>query len=127
MKTLAICTLLAGSMLVFAQDKPRHIDFTQALSGIDGKPLQDGDAKNPHSITLSEIAIQALETPLDSDKDMQGSAKFKLDQLARKVYRNPDVVLTVEDTALLKERIGKAYGPLVVGAAWRLLDPATSN
>lgn len=128
LKSLATALCLACS-LAFAQtapkpEQPRHIDFTQALMGIDGKKLVRGDAKQPETITLGDIAVQALETPLEEDKQMQGDAKFKLDLLARRIYRNADVVLSVEDTALLKQRIGKAYGPMVVGAAWRLLDPA---
>ena len=34
------------------------------------------------------------------------------------------VVLTAEQLATIKERIGKVYSAMIVGAAWRLLDPA---
>lgn len=119
MKILSI-TLFA-SLLCFAQE--RHIDFTQVLSGVDGKPLQSPDAKNTKGLTLGEAAMAALVAPLEEDKGMAGAEKFKLEELARKVYNSKAAHLTVEDIALIKTRIGKAYGPLVVGPAWRLLDP----
>jgi hypothetical protein len=54
---------------------------------------------------------------------LTGKAKFELDDLARRVYRNKSAVLSPEDQTLLKDRIARLYGPLVVGVAWRLIDP----
>jgi len=34
------------------------------------------------------------------------------------------LLMTAEELATIKERIGKAYGPIVVGPAWKMLDPA---
>jgi hypothetical protein len=116
--------LLAGSMLTYAQDKPRHINFTEALTGLDGKPIVQGDPKKAEPITLGDIAVASLENSLEEDRQMSGDAKFKLDTLARKIYKMKDAILTVEDISTIKQRIGKAYPPVIVGAAWRLLDPA---
>jgi len=116
--------LLAGSMLTYAQDKPRHINFTEALTGLDGKPIVQGDPKKAEPSTLGDIAVASLENSLEEDRQMSGDAKFKLDTLARKIYKMKDAILTVEDISTIKQRIGKAYPPVIVGAAWRLLDPA---
>lgn len=119
-----LITTLAASLclsLGFAQD--RSIDFTQVLKGVDGKPLQSTDPKITTGLTLGEVSVAALVTILEEDKGANGETKFKLDELARKVYGKKQVHLTVEDLATIKARIGKAYGPLVVGPAWRLLDP----
>jgi hypothetical protein len=122
MKTLSIL-LFAGALLAQTQ----AIDFTRVLVGVDGKPLQSSDPKKTTGMTLSEAAVAGLETILDEDKQSSGTDKFKLDELAHKIYEKKSVVLTVEEIALIKTRIGKAYGPLVVGPAWRLLDPAESK
>jgi len=103
---------------------PTSIDFTQVIIGLDGKPLLQGDPKTPISMTLSDVAMNALETMIEEDKQMSGSDKYKQDELAHKFYMNKRAVLTVEEIALIKTRIGKLYSPLIVGASWRLLDPA---
>lgn len=116
--------VVTGSM-GFAQGKDavRKIDFTQVLRGFDGKPINVGDAAHPKDLTLGDACVGALETPLDADRPDTGEVKFKRDQLARKIYGAKGAELHPEDLALIKERIGKVYGPLVVGAAWPLLDP----
>lgn len=108
----------------------RHIDFTTVLTGLDGKPLQEPASpidKTLHNVTLGSAAINALETTLDEDRSTTGEDKFKRDELARRINNKSDVVLSVEDIALIKHRIGAAYPSILVGAAWRILDPSTGN
>jgi len=100
------------------------IDFTQQLTGIDGKPLMNGDAKTPVPMTLGDAAVLALESQIEEDRTTTGDAKFKQDELARKIYKNAKASLTVEEIASIKTRIGKVFPPMTVGAAWRLLDPS---
>jgi hypothetical protein len=110
-----------------AQDA-RHIDFTKLLIGMDGNPVTFADAKGlPTPMTLGDAAVGALEVILEEDRQATGAAKFKLDELARKIYKKKDAVLLVEEVATIKERIGKYYGPMVIGPAWRILDPAEAK
>jgi hypothetical protein len=76
---------------------------------------------------LGVACVNALESQLPDDQREQGQEKFKRDELARKVFGQKSVALTVEQVASIKDRIGRAYGPVVVGAAWRILDPAVSS
>jgi hypothetical protein len=124
MKTILIIMALAGMAL--AQTTPK-IDFTQILTGPDGKAISSGaDAKAP-SLTLGDVAVTALESALEEDKAMPGAEKFKMDELARRIYKAKAAVLSVEDVTLIKTRVGKGFSPPVVGAAWRLLDPTTAS
>lgn len=119
-----------------AAQKPFSIDFTSALHGPDGKPLPGASCaiepgrpvptvgKTCDAMTLGEVAMTALEATLDEDKAATPKAKFDNDFLARKIYGKKDVILSSEEIAKIKDRIGKAYGPLVVGASWPLLDPS---
>ena len=123
MKTLILATLMCFTAI--AQDKPQsqHYDFTQKLIGVDGKPITITDkGKDGQALTLGEVSVMSLEASLDEDRTATGIDKFKRDQLARKIYGQKDVVLSVEEVTLIKERIGKAAIPPVVGAAWPLLD-----
>ncbi|UWZ84658.1 hypothetical protein [Occallatibacter riparius] len=99
----------------------RHIDFTAKLLDLNSHPIALSE-KDPTQVTLSYVCINALETPVDADREMAGEQKFAMDQLARKIYAQKDVVLSAEEITLLKKRVGMLYGPLVVGAAWRMLD-----
>ena len=114
----------------------RRIDFTQPLIGMDGNPItsllppqgSSADAKGVLTpMTLGDAAVSALETILEEDRQSPGAEKFKLDELARKIYKKKDAVLLVEEIATIKNRIGKYYGPIVIGPAWRILDPAETK
>jgi hypothetical protein len=124
---IAIVGLASIGLKLLAQESPRHIDFTQVLKDLDGKPLPvNPDGKLPAPATLGYVAKEALVNALQGDPP-EGSAKFDHWQLAAKVYPDKsDVVLTAEEIATIKERIGKGFPALVVGPAWRLLDPAVS-
>jgi hypothetical protein len=121
---LFACSFATQGFAQSEKPEPRHFDFTTVLTGIDGKPIQNGDVKPPVPMTLGDVVVGALEMQTADDQHSTGEAKFKLDELARRIYGNKDVVLSVEDLATIKARIGKAYGPLIVGASWRLIDPA---
>ena len=122
---LIITLLLTAASLCFGQGRP--IDFTASIIGIDGKPMMNGDPKVPVALTLGEVAVTALESQLEEDKQATGADKFKRDELARKIYGKKDVALPAEEIATIKDRIGKSFGAMVVGAAWRMLDPASDS
>lgn len=112
-----------------SKDSPRHIDFTQVIKDLDGKPLPINiEGKLPAVATLGQVAKDALVNVLQEDQQLSGSVKYDHWILAGKIYPDKsDVVLTAEELATIKERIGKAFGPLVVGPCWRMLDPATNQ
>jgi len=94
------------------------VNMTQKLMGVDGKPLKDPEGKE---IILRTVVTNALGTILESDKTTSGEDKCKIWQLAVKVQEDkPDI--DVEDLALIKKRIGEAFGPMVVGPAYLILN-----
>jgi hypothetical protein len=129
----AVILLIGGLCTLASQDtpkdSPRHIDFTQVIRDLDGKPLPINiEGKLPSVATLGQVAKDALVNVLQEDAQLSGSVKYDHWILAGKIYPDKsDVVLTAEELATIKERIGKAFGPLVVGPCWRMLDPATSQ
>ena len=111
-----VCLPLLG------QSGGRHLDFTKQLLGVDGVPLQNGDAHPQVPLTLGDAAVMALETQAQNET-LTGLEKFKLDALARKIYKQKDVALTMDEIVTIKDRIGKIEPAIVVGASWSLLDP----
>lgn len=121
---IGICLGLAPLSLVLKAAETPAIDFTQSLLTLDGKPAKASTEKDAPALTLSDVAVNSLEATVESDRGLSGEKKFAMDALARKLYKNSHCVLSVEDLALLKSRIGIVYGPMVVGDAYRLLDPS---
>lgn len=123
---IAVAALAVAPSLA---ESPHEIDFTQVLIGPGGDPLthcikiDDGKCVQNGPMTLGDAAIEALQTPVDKDKNEPGTKKFQRDRLSRKVWKNAHAILSVEDVALIKDRIGDGWGAAVVGAAWPLLDP----
>jgi hypothetical protein len=133
---LAIGALAAGPSLIgrVMAESPHEIDFTQALTGINGDELKQC-AKNDEagkclelvSMTLGDVALYALIVPSEDEKNLDPKKKFERDRLARRIYKNAHAMLSPEDVALIKERIGKTASVVQVGAAWPLLDPTLAD
>lgn len=111
----------ASNPVVHSQRSAREIDFTQSLIGIDGKPLANQDPKAP-PLTLGDVAIVALTGQLQGD-NLSPVDKYKLGELAHKVYGNKHAHLTAEEITTLKDRIGRGYAPAIVYPALNILDP----
>jgi hypothetical protein len=90
------------------------------LNDLDGNPI---DAAGKPA-TLAGVAITALLATYKGEENLSGEEKLSRFNIAMKIKNATDVAceLTVEDVALVKKLIGKAYGPLVVGQAWKALE-----
>ena len=87
------------------------------LDGVDMSRMVDGKERD---VLLRDVCENAL---LEDDRGSDGGEKMKRFKLAEKIHLYEDVNLSAEDVTLLKELIGKLYGPLVVGQAYKILDP----
>ena len=95
------------------------IDVTQPLVGYNGEPIQNGANT---ALTLRAACCEAL-TGAYPDEKLSGEEKVRRFELARLLHAEDEPDVCVEDIALVKQLIGKGYGPMVVGPAWSLLDP----
>ncbi len=74
-------------------------------------------------MTLGSVSINALLLQYKGEDNLPGEEKLRRWELAVKIKNGPDPVeLTVENVSLIKNLIGKSYGPLICGQAWKLLD-----
>jgi hypothetical protein len=96
------------------------IDFSGQITNLANQPVKD-EAEKP--LTLGSVAIAALLNNMPGDDALSAEKKVTLAVIAQQVHNaEGEVSLSVEDVALVKERIGKAYGPLVVMKAYQLID-----
>lgn len=95
------------------------IDFSHVLTDImTGKPIKDGET----SLTLATVVVNALMVQSQDDKDLSGKEKVEAYQLATRIVKGGVVDITSTEAALMKERVSKLYGALVVGQVWPILD-----
>ena len=94
------------------------VNFGKVLVDFDGAAIS---AKDKNEAVLRGVAVDALLAIYQDEQNLSGEEKLKRYILAEKVYKKEDD-LTVEEIALLKKLIGKAYAPLIVGQAWKILE-----
>lgn len=98
-----------------------NINFTQLVTNVDGLPLENAPS-------LKDISIQALVNPFAGDEAMQPEKKFNLGLLAHKIATGGDTVsISVEEVAILKDRIGRGFPPLTVFFAWNAFEAVESK
>ena len=99
------------------------LDMTQKLTDLDGKVLKEGD----EDVILRKACVNALMAVLPKDNDKTGDQKLAIFSLAKRITDEDTPDLAVEDLALIKERVGTAFGPAIVGPVFPMLNgtPAT--
>ena len=100
-----------------------RIDVTQTFVGLDGDVLTDQDKKE---LTLRSICENVL-LGTNPKEQIDGEEKVKRYALAMKIHEHDATDMTAEEITLVKKVIGEAYGPMVVGRAWEMLDPKTEE
>ncbi len=92
------------------------IKTNETLLDVAGVPLRDPEGE----LTLRR-AVQTVCLNTLPDEQLTGEEKARLWKIA--IDANQDEVeWTPEVVTILRERIGRGYGPAVVGPAWALLD-----
>ena len=94
------------------------LDTGTTLKTLEGEPLQNGEK----DLTLGAVCIEALLSTFKDELALSGEQKLRRYRLASRISRNAQCNLSSEDTALVKQLVAKAYGPLAVGQVWDLLE-----
>ena len=96
------------------------IDFNIVLRDMDGEILV---AENGKEATLKGAAINALLGVFQDESTLSGEDKLKRWEIAVKVKESDlTTEFTIEELVVIKKMIGKAYAPIIVGQAWKLLE-----
>jgi hypothetical protein len=105
------------------------LDVTQVLTGYDGEIIHeaDDDGKVTDKATTLRIACARALMGHIQGEDIKGEEKLRRFTLARRIYKEDVVSLTVEEAALIKSLVGRFYVTNVVGAVWELLEAATEK
>lgn len=97
------------------------IDFSQKILQLDGTPMKAEEGKD---FTVGMAAVVAIDAVTEETKRLEPKEKYHRGELAARIYRAKEPIkVDVADVALIKDLIGKVYGPHIVHEAWDMLDP----
>lgn len=96
------------------------INFDAPIIDLAEKPMND---EKGDPVTLATVTVQALLATLRGDEAMAGTAKAECGHLGMRLFPGGEQDLKAEQVTMIKERIGRAFTPLIVARAWALLDP----
>lgn len=101
------------------------IQFDTPILDLQGQPIPDGDK----SVTLASLSCAALSAQFNDETGLAAEEKYKRFKLGLKIVGGGEIDVSLDERALLKQLIGKAFPPVMVGRAFDLLDdpPATSD
>jgi len=81
--------------------------------------VEKGGERKP--LILKDVVIHAL-TNLLPNEQISGEDKFKCYLLAKKIYSDGVVSITIDEASLIKSRVDKFFGPLVLGQVYEILE-----
>lgn len=118
----------ALAILLIALASPAMaIDFSTKILDLKNQPIPLCSKEKPDCgvvLTMDDVALTALQAQFPDEQNLAATEKVKRYALGLKINASKgDVHLDAEDVTLLKQLIGKAYGSLVVGRAYEILDP----
>lgn len=95
----------------------------QVLVGYDDRPLKMDASPNAPDSTLKAVVYQALTVSLPGDEGQTKEAKYSFYKLAKKVKNSQgELDLTVEQLGIIKDRVAKAYPPLIIGQVYEFIE-----
>lgn len=99
-------------------------DLSQPCYTLDGTPIVNPDTQE--AVPLFKYCLDALMANYKGEEALTGKQKVERYQLALKINKRPkEVDLTSDQLVMLKDLIAKAFGPLIVGQAYEVLEGET--
>ena len=106
-------------LLYYLKEIEMKINVDETLKTLDGQIMMDNDGKgNAIEATVKMAIVNAVLSPVDKES---GVDKVKKYELAKKIYTSDEVDLNEDDIKLIKDRVGEAFPPVIVGQIYELL------
>lgn len=99
------------------------IDFDALMKDFQNKVISEG-GKNT---TLAAVACTALSAQFADEANLAADEKYRRYKLGCKLADGGAVDLSVDEIAMLKKLIGRAFSPLIVGRSFDVLDPPSQE
>lgn len=110
----------AAVIILLATSSAFALDLSVQMKQLNGEPF----IENNEPVTLKRVIVTALTAQYPDEQTLSGQVKFDRYRLAMKVQNEKDPVLSVEELKMVKELIGKGFNAIIVGQAWKAIDPS---
>jgi hypothetical protein len=110
----------SAPFLIFGR-RTMKVNFSAPMVDLDGKPILQG-AEGSEPAQLKHVALIALGNASDPKQPDDAAKKMRCFDLMVKIANGGELELTPEDAALIKEKIGIGYPPLIMGRAFEHLN-----
>lgn len=95
-----------------------NVDFSASILDLKGNVI----APENEPMTVSSVCVGALLATLKGDEGLGGNKKAEMFKLALKISDKAECDVSPEEIVLLRERVGRLWGPLVVGRVYEFLS-----
>lgn len=112
---------------ITADELLRKIAITLTEKGSITKEGLEEFLKEQKPFQLKTVAINALMSTFEDEKNLSGEDKLSRYVLSCKIRSGGECDLTVDEISIIKKLIGKAYGTLIVGQTWPMLEGEKSE
>jgi hypothetical protein len=103
-------------------NRAMKIDFSAVIKDLEGDAVKDGEK----DATLGRVACAALLASYADEQNLPAEDKVKRFHLAEVAAKGGEQEMKIDDVALIKTLIGKAFAPLVVGRAYDIIEPSSA-
>ena len=97
------------------------INFEQVLVDLKGENIKDGRDGQGEILKLKTVCVNSLLSDFQDERST-GEEKVERYELAKKIHAGGEIDLKTEKIAMLKQRVGKLYLPIVVGQVYEMLE-----
>ena len=94
------------------------VNLSAILLDITGKQIKQAEVAQ----TVGSIAVEALQIFDTRDTAITGDEKVKRWKLACRIHGQDQAEISIEEAKLIKDLVGKYYGPVIVGQVWESLE-----
>lgn len=89
---------------------------------------EENGEKLSKTMTLADAAIEGLSAVFnDEQNELKSKEKLRRGLLVQQIAQRPQCEISIDEANLIRDRIGRMYGPLVVAASEEVLDPKVPN
>ena len=94
------------------------VNLSAILLSINGEQIKQAGVVQ----TVGTIAVEALQVFDTRDTTISGDEKVKRWKLACRIHTQDEAEISIEEAKLIKDLVGKYYGPVIVGQVWEALE-----
>lgn len=97
-------------------------NFSTTLKTITGADMKRTEAPDSPFATIGDVIGDALLALGDGDRNLSGEDKNKRYKLWKKLAEGGEKSISVEEASIIKQVVGAAFGPLIVGQVFEFLE-----